>query len=224
MKRPYKIALSIAVVIIIFFCLYLYKLHSLALEGNKIFEQRCLVVNPLLIQTRKTHLNLGAAINGKSKPTTEEFKLELENLPKYADGYLTAEKTWLDKEGAYVNGWDFKLFEPDYLRTAAKYQLAMYQGYYDYYKVVGDFFGRRLPQGEDPILLMDKYWNDVQTNRDLYNQAMDRGMSIKDWRKIFGRVPVPSGCTDENVTIPDTTEVPVVEPSPIPEKEPGITG
>lgn len=224
MKKLIRIIIVVVILLITSFSYYVYKLHSLAVEGNKIFEQRCLVVNPLLIKTRKTHLSLGAAIDGKIKPSLQEFESELLSLPKYADSYLEAEKSWLDKEGSYINRWDFKLFEPGYLKTAAKYQLSMYQGYYDYYKVVGDFFGRRFPQGQDPIPLMDKYWNDVRTNRDLYNQAMDKGVSINDWRKIFGNVPVPAGCTDENVIIPDTTGAMNMEPTPIPTKEPRITG
>ena len=38
-----------------------------------------------------------------------------------------------------------------------------------------------------------------------YNDIFEKAAPLKDWRKIFGMVPLPEGCTEENMTIPDTS-------------------
>ena len=49
-------------------------------------------------------------------------------------------------------------------------------------------------------------------------------MPIHDWRKIVGSVPIPAGCNDANLIIPDTTNAFDAEPTQIPAMEPEITG
>lgn len=39
---------------------------------------------------------------------------------------------------------------------------------------------------------------------DKYFEFFDQAAEISDWRKIFSYLPVPDGCTDENMTIPQT--------------------
>ena len=39
----------------------------------------------------------------------------------------------------------------------------------------------------------------------LYYDFFDQAIKINDWRKLLGDVPIPEGCTDENMTIPDTS-------------------
>ena len=181
--------------------LYIYKYHSLALEGWRLFNDRCNTVNPELIKVRNTHLALGAAISGKATPSAQQFETGLKSLPEETDQYLKLEKVWLDNQNAYLNRWDFKLLEPEYMKTAGKYQLAMYQGYYDYYKTVSSFFSGDSDNG-NTLDLMDKYYSEIHTNRDLYDQAFDTGVKTKDWRKVFAQVPEPN-CPEESLIIPE---------------------
>lgn len=221
MKLFFKVLLGLFLFGIIGFGLYAYKYHSLAMEGWRLFNERCNNVNPLLIKTRNIHLALGAATSGKASPSAEQFENDLISLPKYADQYLSLERVWLDKQGAYLNRWDFNLFEPEYLKIAGKYQLAMYQAYYNYYKTLSSFFnnafeakatGNESKNNGNIVELMDEYSNEIRTNRDLYNQAFDKGAEIKDWRKKLAQVPEPD-CFLENLIIP---EYYLPSPTPIP--------
>lgn len=221
MKRPYKIALSITVVIIIFFCLYLYKLHSLALEGNKIFEQRCLVVNPPLIAYKNSFLSFANAVKNPKEFTSEQAAEFYVSYLKGIREYSPKEDVWLKTQSAYINRWDFQLIEPWYVKEAGSYQVQMYEGYRDEAqasvdamdgKISNDEFSKRFAEARDK---RNKY-------TDLYNGVFDKAMPIHDWRKIFGSVPIPAGCNDANLTIPDTTGA--LDEAPAPVKEPGITG
>ncbi len=221
MVRKKRIFLTTLVILpILVFGLYVYKYNALAMEGWKLFNERCNNVNPALIKVRNTHLGLGAAMSGQATPSAEQFEKDLLALPETANRYLTQEKVWLDKQGAYINRWDFKLLEPEYIKSATRHQLAMYQSYYDYYKVVGDFFsagfnakatGTKFDFEGNPIELMDKYLYERNTNQDLYFKAIDKGQKIKDWRKMFAQVPEPN-CPEENMHIPE-----YYSPSPTPQ-------
>lgn len=37
-----------------------------------------------------------------------------------------------------------------------------------------------------------------------FTKKLDEASQIRDWRKLFGSVPVPEECTEENTTIPAT--------------------
>jgi len=222
MKFPLKALLGTFVLGLVGFGLYAYKYHSLAIEEWKSFNDHCNNVTPLLIKTRNTHLALGAAISGQATPSAEQFERDLTILPDQANEYLKAEKVWLEKRASLLNRWDYKLVEPEYFKAAGRYQIAMYQGYYDYYKTVENFFsesfkakanGTKYAGVENAPQLMDKYYTDIRTNRNLYNEAIDNGIKINDWRKIFAQVPELT-CPEENLTIPE-----YYSPSPTPQPE-----
>jgi len=73
MKFPIKITLIVLVLTGLCFSLYIYKYHSLAMEGWKLFNDRCNNVSPLLIKTRSSHLFIRATLMGEVSPTKEEF-------------------------------------------------------------------------------------------------------------------------------------------------------
>ena len=187
------------------------KYHSLAIEGWKLFNDRCNSVNPTLIKVRNTHLALGAAVSGRATPSAEQFSGDLGVLLTSADKYIELERNWLDKQSAFMNRWDFKLLAPDYVKTAGKYQLAMYEAYYKYYKVVSDMnkagdkakeTGTEFQFEGSPTELMSKFQEERWANQDLYFDAFDKGLEIKDWRKYFAQVPPPD-CPEENMNIPE---------------------
>lgn len=123
----------------------------------------------------------------------------LSGIPKYVD----EENKWLDIQGAYMDRWDFKLFEPWYIKQAGEYQWKMYEGYRDDAKTMMEIIEQGGKSDEA---------NDLQTearNRRVeyeqrYSDFFDQAVEIKDWRKKFADVPIPASCNEENLTIPDT--------------------
>lgn len=176
------------------------------MKGWSLFNDRCNNVNPLYIKTRNQHLYLGSVISGDVKiDSSEKLVAEIKNLSAYASGYLDKENQWLNNQEKYLNRWDFKLLEPEYVKRAGNYQLLMYQAQYNYYKTVSDFFApfaagkQEKPSNSDTALKdLDKYAADMQNYRKLYFDAMDTGVNVKDWRKIFAQVPEPN-CPEENL-------------------------
>lgn len=224
MKSLQKICLIIFVVILIFFCIYLYKLHSLAVEGNKIFEERCTTVNPPLIAYKTAFLKFADAINNPKKYESVEY---LDYLNEYIEQmriYLDAERNWTFKNYNYIYRWDFKLFEPSYFKEVAGYQQLMYEGYLNEAKIMIERIDGQMDSDE-----LSKSFSEARDNRlkyeDLYFRGTEKATAIRDWRKIFGNVPLPSGCTEENMRIPNTIDsINWDGPTPAPPKNPDTTG
>lgn len=223
MKKYYKFVLAFLCLFLGLFGFYVYKLHSLALEGNKIFEQRCLVVNPPLIAYKNSFLGFADSLKNPNKYTDDQLKKFFYDYIDEMRKYVLEETSWLETNGKFINRWDFQLIEPWYLKQAGNYQQKMYEGYRDDARYILEVYDSG---GTDEEL--SAKLSDARDRRDNYSQLYfdlsDKASAINDWRKIFGRVPVPAGCNDSNLIIPDTTGAMDAEPTPIPAKEPGITG
>ncbi len=216
-----KIIFWVLVIFLGLFGFYIYKLHSLALEGNKIFEQRCLVVNPSLIAYKNYFLSSVNAAKNPDKFTSDQVAAF---YVSYLDGirdYVPKEDDWIKTQSKFVNRWDFKLFEPWYVKDAGSYQVQMYEGYRDEAQALVDVLDGKITSTE-----LEKRFTEARDKRnkytDLYNGVFDKAVPIMDWRKIFGSVPVPTGCNDSNLIIPSTSGS-LDDPS-VPVKEPDITG
>lgn len=223
MKRVFKIALYCMGFIVVLVCSYMYKLHSLAVEENNIFGRRCTEVNPYLIAYKNSFLSFADAVKNPNKYTVEQGR---KFYFDYLDGmqiYYPKETVWLNENQKVLNRWDFKLIEPWYIQKAGDYQQKMYEAYRDEAQIMTE----TTVKGANVDDLMTKF-KEARDRRNkymnLYFGFSEEAGKIKDLRKLFGVVPVPPGCTEENVTIPDTTGALDAEPTPIPAKEPGITG
>lgn len=204
MKRKTKYLIGLILFFTLLFGFYTYKLRTLAVEGNKIFEERCTQVNPHLISYKNAFLQYADYLND---PTEEKLKEVGNYLNDYVEGmrnYVIAENEWLDKNEVYMNKWDFKMFEPWYLKEVANYQHEMYRGYRDESlrmlervdeQRMGEEFNSMFAEARDRRIHFEN----------LYFEKFDEAVLIKDWRKIFGRVPIPVGCTEENMQIPNTS-------------------
>lgn len=216
MKRKIKYLIIFIIVIALF---YLYKLHSLAIESNRIFEVRCTKVNPPLISYKKAFLKYADYLNN---PTEEKLNDVGKFMDEYVNGmrnYIKEENDWLYLNDTYINSWDFKLIEPQYMKEVARYQHEMYRGYMDEAKLMTELTDGQRGNEEFPDLFAEARDRRIKYSN-LYFGAFDKAVLIKDWRKIFGRLPVPEGCSEENMTIPDTTgsikwEKPVVVPAEV---------
>ncbi|MCJ7805004.1 hypothetical protein MUP35_04730 [Patescibacteria group bacterium] len=204
MKKIIKYFAVLVVLSLIVFGFYLYKLHALALEGNKIFEQRCLKVNPHLINYKNSFLKFADAINSTKKYTDKEVESFMEEYISGMRAYVPEEDKWLETDKKYINRWDFKLIEPWYVKEASVYQLKMYEGYRDEAFWMLKLYDNKTPNEE----LSAKFYEAREKRNkyiDLYNEIFDKAAPLRDWRKIFGMLPVPAGCTDENTIIPNTS-------------------
>lgn len=204
MNKKIKILLSLIILFIVFFGTYAYKLHALAVEGNKIFEQRCLVVNPSLISYKNSFLKFADFAKNPDKYSESQV---VDFYGDYIAGmrrYIEEETKWLEMDRKYLDRWDFKLIEPWYIKEGGEYQWKMYEGYRDDAKYILEPFDTKKITDETTT-----NQKDARDRRDKYSQLyfnhFKKASEINDWRKMFGSVPLPKGCTEENLTIPNTT-------------------
>ena len=197
---------------------YLYKLHSLAIESNEIFEVRCTKVNPPLISYKNAFLKYADYINDPTDAKLDDLDNFMEEYVGGMRSYVKEENEWLYLNDNYINGWDFKLIEPNYMKEVAGYQQEMYKGYRDEALRMIEFVDGQRQNNE-----FSEMFNDARERREkyenLYFETFDKAVAIKDWRKLFGRLPVPEGCTEENMNIPDTSgSIKWEEPTVVPEE------
>lgn len=204
MKKLIKVFLVLILVAVASFGIYAYKLHSLANEGNNLFEQRCLQVNPHLIAYKNSFLAMADMINNPENYEAGSGSEVFQNYIAEMDNYLEAEDNWLDKQSAYINRWDFQFFEPWYIKQAADYQIQMYEGYRDDAKYMMEVYNAGGAT--------DELWGkqgEARDRRDKYSQLYyefgNEATEIFDLRKFLAIVPAPEGCTEENMTIPNTS-------------------
>lgn len=208
MKMKKYVKWLVIIVVLCIFCsgFYLYKLHALAVEGNKLFEDRCTQVNPILIKYKKAFLKYAEYLN--TYPNSRYSEKEVaEFVEEYMSGlreYVPAEDEWLDGQMKFINRWDFQLFETWYIKQGSVYQYDMYKAYRE--------------DAANMVMIMDNPEiaksmgvgtpNPARETRDKaiqqYFDFFEEAQKINDWRKWVGRVPIPEGCTKENVTIPET--------------------
>lgn len=198
-----KIYILIPVSLVVIFCLYIFDLHTLAVEGNKIFEERCLVVNPPLINYKNAFLKFADFLNNPDKYPSDEiadfYGGYISGMRKYAE----VETKWLEADRRYLDRWDFKLVEPWYIKVGGEYQWKMYEGYRDDAKYILKSFDEKEMTPETEARMKE-----AKARRDkyarLYFDFFNEASKINDWRKIFANVPMPKGCNEENLIIPNT--------------------
>jgi len=199
-----KVILTILVIGMVLFGLYAYKLHSLAVEGNKIFAYRCTNVNPPLIGYKNSFLLMADYFNDPEGSEDIDVGTAFENYNSGLKAYVEEENKWLEMQSDYMNRWDFKLIEPWYIKQAAQLQWKMYEGYRDdakYLVATYEEGGMTEEIGEN--------FREARDRRDkyeaMYYDFFDEAVEINDWRKYFASVPIPEECNEENMTIPNTS-------------------
>lgn len=208
-----KIIGLVVVILLIGFGFYAYAYNSLALEGNHIFDERCNKVNPLFIAVQNDYLAFMDYSSGRKQGTADDVAGSLDNYQQSIAAYLPAEKHWLDLENSYINRWDFKLLEPNYIKTPSDYQLKMYQSYYQGYSDVLKVFSGQIT-GDDMMktIAADNQERDQYTQK--YFTSFTVGQQLFDPRKWLVHLP-PTTCPPENFNIPDTSHA-ADTPTPVP--------
>ncbi len=204
MKKAVKYFAIFVFFVLICFGFYLYKLHAPAVEGNEIFALRCIKVNPPLIGYKNSFLKLADYLKNPDKYTSDEARGFFDGYIEGMKTYVSEETKWLETQKKFMDSWDFKLIEPWYIKQAADYQWKMYEAYRDDAK----FMLETYEAGEDESEIKANF-QDARKRRDEYEQKyhefFDQALEINDWRKIFGHVPIPEGCTKETLIIPNTS-------------------
>jgi len=204
MRRIAKPLLIILALGVGLFGVYAYKLHALAVEGNKIFEYRCTDVNPHLIGYKKSFLQMADYFNDPGGNEGLDVGQAFKDYNSGLKDYVEAETEWLGMQKAYMERWDFKLVEPWYIKQAAEYQWKMYEGYRDDAKYLTETYNTGGLNEE-----IDTKFTEARDRRDkyevLYYDFFDEALQINDWRKFLANVPIPEGCNEENMTIPNTS-------------------
>lgn len=203
-KKWLKYVIGVLVLGVSVFGFYLYKLHALAVESNNLFERRCTEVNPPLIEAKKQYLKFVDVLRYPDKYTQEESISFLDGYIEHTRKYIIEENKWLRDQKKYLTRWDFQLIEPWYMKEAGKYQWEMYDAQRDDNTQFILYFDKQISSAA-----MEKKTTEAKVRyREYSNKYFDlqeKARGISDWRKAFGRVPIPSGCTEDNLTIPDTS-------------------
>jgi len=176
----------------------------LAVEGNKIFALRCTKVNPLLIGYKNSFLKFADYLKNPDKYTGDEVRGFFDGYIEGMKAYVPEETKWLETQQKFMSRWDFKLTAPWYIKQAAEYQWKMYEAYRDDAKFMLETYEAEGNKDE-----IKTNFQEARKRRDEYEQKyhefFDQALEINDWRKIFGHVPIPEGCTKETLTIPNTS-------------------
>lgn len=206
MRNIWKVTLLCFLLFIFGGSFYLYKLHELAIEGNKIFECRCLNVNPQLIGYKTTFLKFADQVNNPDWADSNQMMSLIISYIGQMKSYVEAEDRWLVMDKSFINRWDYKLIEPWYIQRAGYLQWKMYEGYHDDAANILSLWNHpeqaKMPTDSnyvsEPKQRRDKYIDEYHT---FFQQAV----MINDWRKFFGRAPISKDCTKENLEIPNTS-------------------
>ncbi len=203
MKKILKVILLLVVVSTMSCGVYLYRLRTLAVTGNNIFELRCTTVNPPLIAYKNSFLKFADFINDPTKYKKDDGKNFYDEYVSGMRKYVVEENRWLEMNKKYLDRWDFKLIEPWYIKQAGELQWEMYEGYRDDAQAMLAIWdnGEASDDLNAKQATARKRRDDAE---DKYFEFFDEAVQISDWRKIFSALPVPDGCNDGNMTIPQT--------------------
>lgn len=199
-----KISGILGIILLMLFGFYLYKLHSLSVEANNLFANRCTKVNPYLISYKSAFLNFADYIQNPNKYSENDIKSFYNGYISGMRNYVKAEDNWLTVQKEFMNRWDSQTFQPWYIKKAEDLQWKMYKGYKDDAQYILDI-------GDQKVALSDPYSLDNKV-RDQRNKAgneyfdfYQKAIQINDWRKYIQYIPYPSVCNEKNTTIPETS-------------------
>lgn len=170
-----------------------------------IYGLRCTEVNPHLIAYKNSFLNISECFkNYEVEPCEGEVVMEnFENYVAEMRLYVPRENDWLEAQQELMGSWRFKLIAPYYIKQAAEYQWKMYEGYRDDAKYMLETYDTN--GGNEDIAANHAEARDRRLEyQQKYYDYIDEVSLKGDWRFRFTFLPFPEGCTQENLTIPET--------------------
>lgn len=202
-NKIFKVFLILIGISILIFGVYLYKLHSLSIIGNKIYEYRCTNVNPPRIAYKNSYLKYIDYTKFPEKYKKEDLQTFIGDYISEMRKYVAEENNWIEKQNSFINRLDYKLIEPWYFKKFFDYQMEMTKYYLNDAQSILNLWDKKISSDE----LMSNY-DEIRKQQDdavhKYNDFYDQLDTLFDWRKKIIIVPTPKGCTEENTTIPST--------------------
>lgn len=186
----------------LFFSLLMYQ--RLVNESSVLEDNQCLNVNPLIIERKNSYIR---EIEAAKANNQDKFFKEIDNYFDISKKLVTAQKTWLDDQKAYMQRWDFQYFIPDYMKEAAMTQfvardadMRSTQYLIDSYETsqINQSFAKELG---DKAMEQIKIRNEAEKK---YDGLFDAPRKL-DWRARFTSIPA-SKCPDEYFDIPDVDD------------------
>lgn len=204
LKRIIIFVTIIILLLIASLSLYIYKIHSLAVEANDNFGLRCTDVNPSLISYKASFLKFADAIQNPNKYKPEEIRGFYNDYISGMRVYVKADDKWLEKQKKLIERPDYQLLMPAYMNSATSAQWKMYEGYRNDAQYMIDMVDQKIPS--DKMIGVSEARQKRDKAIEEYIDEYDKILTIRDWRMPFvSALPNPKGCNKDNMHIPETS-------------------
>lgn len=207
MKTLIKLASFLAISWLIVFVLVIFRYQQLVNEGASLTDERCIKVNPTLIERKKAYIeSIKAMANSVSQ---EEFIKAEEKYINAMQINADTDSQWIEKDERYVNRWDFKLLAPGSIQKVSQLQLKSFKADLDLTKIMialsQSFFATESASQKEK----DTWTQELerltkerdQAEKEL-NTLLDNSQAFTDIRIRLTKLP-EFKCPDENQQIPD---------------------
>ncbi len=206
MKRLIKVIVLLFLFVSVVGTIVFVRFQQIIKEEVSLTDERCLKINPIVIERKKAYLSsMQAMVTSGKEAFIEENKKYVNLLKRNVD----VESDWSAKYKKLLNRWDFKLLIPPILQKTArlrweshvyenetsKNMIALTESFFK----DGNENNPKLKDASDNIEILAKQRNDVEV--ELETLANDTSL-YKDFRIPLMRAP-KSKCPEENFNIPD---------------------
>jgi len=203
LKQLLTVVVGLFTILSVSIVIYLFKLRTLSIEGNNIYGIRCVETNVHLINYKSSFLNFADALKNPDDYKNGELMEFFNTYVSEMKLYVLDEVKWLDLQKGYISRWDFKLFEPWYIKEGFNIQWKIYEAYLDDAKTMLEVYDSQgAVNNLDDIKEIRKRISDFQ---DKYDELYDKVSIQNDWRRRFIYIPSPEACTEETEIIPNTS-------------------
>lgn len=214
-KTKRILLLSFATIVILPLVYYgasIFIYQSLVKEGSVLADNQCLHVNPIIIDRKNSYIKSIEALKAND---FEEYERQTDAYFAASEKYVTEQSKWLDTQKKYMDRWDFKYFNPSYVKAAAKHQYDSRNADTESTKLLIESYQVSQLNKSLAEEIAQKSVNKIKERNEAdrkYDEIWDNPGKL-DWRTRFIKVP-PSKCPDKNFDIPDVDNFLNPETSP----------
>lgn len=206
--RRVKIILLIVTVVLGSFIFSTWKYQQIINEDSIIADEQCLKVNPFIIQRKNSFINSMKVLQASG--SADEYWAETNNYLDYSKKYITAQKTWLTNQNAFMKRQDFAIFIPAYMKKAAQLQYDSREAEMKATSAIVEYFETYKNLNDNQQKTLSNTITD-ETNKsnkldDEYNKLYDSSKGKFDLRNYFTTVPQTT-CPPENFNIPNVPDM-----------------
>lgn len=207
MRLLIKLVIFLALSGLIVSFLVIFRYQQLVNEGTSLTDERCIKVNPTLIERKKAYIETIKTMTDSA--SQEDFIRSEEKYINAMQMNADADSRWLDKDERFINRWDFRLITPEPIQKVSQLQLKSFKADLELTKIMitlsRSFFATESATQKDK----DSWAQELerltkesdQAEKDL-NAHLDKSRDFSDIRSRLTEVP-EFKCPDENRQIPD---------------------